>query len=152
MVNVRKYVISGAREMSGRLYSPEEVCEEVLRDEIVYRNTGGGVTLSGGEPLLYPDFVFEVLSAIRKKGYSTAVETCGAVPWKNIKRVLPVTDMLLFDIKLADPDRHLKWTGLKNTLIKRNLKKASRKNVRIIPRIPLITRSERQSVGIQCHS
>ncbi len=128
----------GARKMSGSLYSPETVCETVLKDEVVYRNTGGGITFSGGEPLLYPDFVFDVFSVIRKKGFGTAVETCGHVPWENFERVLPVTDLLLYDIKLGNRDLHKKWIGTDNDLIYSNVMKASTQNVDIIPRIPLI--------------
>jgi pyruvate formate lyase activating enzyme len=127
-----------ARELSGVLYSVEEVYAEIMKDAVVYKNTGGGVTLSGGEPLLYPDFAYEVLSCVKEKGYGTAIETCGQVSWDNIEKVLPVTDLLLFDVKMADSGKHREWIGFDNDLIRENLKKAAESGVRIIPRIPLI--------------
>ena len=127
-----------ARELSGSLYTPEQVCETVLKDGVVYRNTGGGVTFSGGEPMLYPDFVAEVFGCIREHGFSTAVETCGYVLWRNFEKVLPATDLLLFDLKLADSEKHKDWVGTDNRLIHENTRKAAAAGVRIIPRIPLI--------------
>ena len=127
-----------ARKLSGRLYTPDEITEEVLKDEVVYRNTGGGVTFSGGEPLLYPDFVCRVFSDIRAKGFGTAVETCGQVDWTAFEKTLPVTDLLLFDIKLADGEKHREWTGADNGRILENASKAAKIVDRLIPRIPLI--------------
>ena len=93
---------TGARDMRGRLASVEDVLRVVERDRVFYRTSGGGVTISGGEPLLQAAFVAELLKACRRHGIDTAIETCGQAPWEDFALVLAHTDTVLFDIKHVD--------------------------------------------------
>jgi pyruvate formate lyase activating enzyme len=102
-----------------------DVVDEVMRDEAFYRNSGGGVTMSGGEPLLQADFVVGLLRELKKRGVHTAVDTSGYVAWSQVEKVLPHADLLLFDVKHLDDERHLRATGVHNGPILENLKKAS---------------------------
>jgi len=128
-----------AIEVAGRYMSLDELVEECRRDEPFYRNSGGGVTVSGGEPLLQADFVLALLSRCKALGYSTALDTCGQVPWGVLDRALDIVDLVLFDIKHLDPDEHRDGTGVDNRLILSNLEKAmSSGKSRIWVRIPVI--------------
>jgi pyruvate formate lyase activating enzyme len=129
-----------ARELSGRSWTVDGLMKVLGRDRVVYRNSGGGVTLSGGEPLLHPAFARELLGRCRAEGIHTAVETCGAVPWSHIESVLEYTDLFLYDIKLVDPVAHAEWTGTSNTLVLENAQTLAAQGARIIPRVPLIPR------------
>ena len=97
----------GAREISGRTVSADEVVGKVLRDRRFYKTSGGGVTLTGGEPLLQPDFAAEILEKCKAAGLHTAVETAGNVPWSTFERVLPYLDLVLFDLKSLDEQTFL---------------------------------------------
>lgn len=127
-----------AREMSGRPYSARRLLEEIAKDRVVFRNSGGGVTLSGGEPLLHPAFVAELFRGCRQQGIHTAVETCGAVPWGHFEQVLPVTDLFLYDLKLIDPAKHERWTGAGNLAILGNARALAAGGRRLVVRVPLI--------------
>ena len=128
----------GSLQRCGRQVSVEEVLEEVLRDEAFYRNSGGGITVSGGEALSQAPFVARLLAEARQAGLHTALDTSGYAPWEALEYVLPVTDLLLWDIKHLDPGIH-KWaTGVENALILENLKKASGAAKEIWLRMPLI--------------
>jgi pyruvate formate lyase activating enzyme len=127
-----------AREMSARPYTVDRLLQVLLRDRVAYRNSGGGVTLSGGEPLLHAAFSAEVLRRCKAEGIHTAVETCGAVSWKSFEAALPYTDLFLYDIKLVDPAAHREWTGISNEEILGNLAALANRGARLIPRIPLI--------------
>jgi pyruvate formate lyase activating enzyme len=127
-----------ARQLTGKPYTVEEVFLEVKKDEVFYRDTGGGVTLSGGEPLLQPEFCFELFQESGKYSIETAVETCGYTDWKNFERILPVTNLFLYDMKLLDGNKHKKWTGVDNELILKNAKKLVKAGKKLIVRIPLI--------------
>lgn len=98
----------------------EELCGRLQRDRVLYRATGGGVTISGGEPLLYPEAVSRIGDILKREGISLAVDTCGFVPWENIEAVLPVTDLFLYDLKTAGEERHREMTGKSNGLIWEN--------------------------------
>jgi len=128
----------GALSVAGRQVSVDEVCAEVLRDQDFYRHSGGGVTLSGGEPLMQADFCAAVLKAFRQKGIHTAIDTAGCVPPECFERVLPYTNLVLFDLKLADSAKHREMTGGDNDLIRQNLDSLCRQDVPIWIRIPLI--------------
>lgn len=128
---------SGARMIAGRKMSVEEVLEEILKDTLFYRNSGGGVTLGGGEPLAQPDFAAAMLEASKKKRLHTAIETAGHIPWVHFEKVLPYTDLFLFDVKHMDPEVHRNFTGKDNALILANLERLARKGS-VIVRTPVI--------------
>jgi pyruvate formate lyase activating enzyme len=127
-----------ARELSGRPWAVDGLMKVIGRDRVVYRNSGGGVTLSGGEPLLHPGFARELLRRCKAEGIHTAVETCGAVPWTNIESILEYTDLFLYDIKLVDPVAHQRWMGTSNTAVLENARSLAARGARLIPRVPLI--------------
>lgn len=124
-----------------RLYGKEvtarEILPKLLEDRMFYGETGG-VTLSGGEPLLQADFCFEILCLLKKEGIHTAVDTCGLVQWSAFEKILAYTDLFLFDVKCASSELHEKLTGAKNDLILANLRKLDACGKRIEVRIPLI--------------
>jgi len=130
--------VSGARKIYGKEMSVEEVYREVLKDRAYYQNSGGGVTVSGGEPLIQADFVDELLKRCQEIGIHTCIETCGYADSEAWNKVLPYTNLVLFDLKLMDPTAHQKWTGKSNEKILRNLKLVSCSGVPIVMRIPVI--------------
>ncbi|MGD9566946.1 MAG: trans-4-hydroxy-L-proline dehydratase activase [Sedimentibacter sp.] len=132
------YCIPGARQIAGKYYTVEEIFYEVMKDKVFYEQSNGGVTVSGGEPLLQIDFVEELLIKLKKENIHTAVDTCGAVSFENIQRVAPYTDVFLYDIKLMDDEKHIKYTGVTNKLILENLKKLSQIHNKINIRMPII--------------
>jgi pyruvate formate lyase activating enzyme len=115
---------SNALSLFGQEMAVEEVLDEVEQDSSFYRESGGGITVSGGECLLQPDFVAALLAGAHQRGISTAIETAGNVPWPNMEKVLQHVDTVLHDHKLTDPERHKKWCGADNTRILANFKKA----------------------------
>jgi pyruvate formate lyase activating enzyme len=129
---------AGARTIAGREMTTTEVLEAVLKDEVFYRNSGGGVTASGGEPLLRPEFVGELFEKAGVHGIHRAIETCGHVPWENIETVLPFTDLFLYDLKHTDPEVHMRFTGKGNSLILENLGRLDERGARLVVRVPLI--------------
>ena len=129
---------SKALERSGGDQTLEEVLQVIRRDLPFYRSSGGGVTLSGGEVLLQPDFAAELLKACREDGIHTAVDTAGFVPWEAFQKVLPWTDMFLYDVKAVTPDLHRRATGADNALILQNYGKLRESGARIWVRIPVI--------------
>jgi len=133
---------SGARDLIGKEMSVEEVMKEIRKDEIFYRQSRGGVTFSGGEPAYQPQFTTCILKDCKEERIHTAVETCGAVPWKQLVRLLKFTDLVLYDLKHANPDEHKRLTGKSNDLIIDNLRKIvtykNKMNLEVIVRIPLI--------------
>jgi pyruvate formate lyase activating enzyme len=112
---------SGAREMVGRIVTVDEVLAELLKDRAYYEKSGGGVTLSGGEPTLQPDFAEALLRGLKEQGISTALDTCGLCSNRALDRLLPHTDLVLFDLKLQDSNAHRKFTGVSNETILANL-------------------------------
>ncbi len=130
--------IYGSLNVCGVTMKLHDVVEEVMKDEAFYQNSEGGVTVSGGEPLLQLDFVADLLKAFKEKGLHTAVDTSGYVPWFHFEKVLPYVDLFLFDIKNLDPQEHLRTTGVSNQLILENLERLS-SLARIWLRLPVIT-------------
>ena len=128
---------SKARVLCGKKYNTDEVFAEILKDINFYKNSDGGVTFSGGESMLQVDFLAELLEKCRNVGIHTAVDTAGNVPWNNFEKVLPFTNLFLYDVKSFSPLRHLEGTGTTNELILENLKKLSAL-ADITVRIPLI--------------
>lgn len=131
---------AGALSVYGEEKTVAQVISEVDRDIPFYRGNGGGITVSGGEPLLQPEFTAELLKAAHAHGYSTAIETAANVPWENMAMVLPFVDTVLHDIKLFDPDKHKSFTGVDNRRILENLKRAYEEfpNKTFITRTPII--------------
>lgn len=129
----------GARKLMGREMSVSDVMEIIRRDKAHYKNSGGGVTLSGGEPLMQPDFALSLLNACKTEGIHTAMETCGYAPWESLSALLPYLDLVFYDVKLLDPLKHEAATGHDNALILENLKELNRAyGGEIIVRIPYI--------------
>lgn len=127
-----------ALEMSGKTMSTQDVLEEIEKDRVFFEESNGGVTFSGGEPLLQPDFLDALLEECRERGIHTAVDTCGSVPFEAIDKVLDKVGLFLFDVKMMDSKKHKEATGIPNELILDNLKRLSTKGSRIKVRIPLI--------------
>jgi pyruvate formate lyase activating enzyme len=122
----------------GREMSLDEVMLEVMADFDFYTNSGGGITLSGGEPLLQFAFSMELLQRCRQMGVSTCVETSGFVSEVHFREILPFVDTLLFDYKIAGSEEHKKYTGAPNEAILANLDIAYQSGVPVILRCPVI--------------
>ncbi len=129
---------TGTLRVVGRWRTVEEVLAEVLRDAAFYRRSGGGVTLSGGEPLAQAAFAGELLKACYLQNVGTAVETSGLVGWPVFERILPHTELFLYDLKHLDPDEHERLTGVSNRLILENAQRLVAAGARLVPRVPLI--------------
>lgn len=129
---------NNALVMCGKDMTPEEVCSEVLKDKHYYSQSGGGVTLSGGEPLKQPEFIKSLLGLLDENGVETAVETALHVPWIHVGSVAAGVSHFLVDIKHSDTTVHKALTGVGNGLILENLSRLSKVHGRITVRIPLI--------------
>lgn len=128
-----------ALEVTGEYQSLEEILKEAERDALFYKNSGGGITLSGGEPMSQPEFAARFLKSCKERGFSTAVDTCGYARWESMKAVLEHADLALYDLKHLDPEQHLKGTEVKNDLILENLNRIVNSGItRVWIRIPLI--------------
>ena len=130
---------SGALEPKGTIRDCAELCRELLKDR-AYFGAEGGVTVSGGEPLMQSSAV-DLLQMLKEKGASTALDTCGLVPEERLRSALPFCDLLLYDVKLADSARHAQWTGAGNEVILKNLQVAAEwasKGGRLWIRTPII--------------
>jgi pyruvate formate lyase activating enzyme len=127
-----------ALEMIGEHMKPESVLKIVERDKKYYENSGGGVTVSGGEPMLQFEFVRELFLRCKEKGINTALDTAGNVKQEAFETVLPVTDLFLYDLKVFDNELHAKYTGAGNSQIKNNLIHLLERGVSVEMRIPVI--------------
>lgn len=127
-----------AQVLYGREYDSEDLVKELAKDEMFFKNSGGGVTLSGGECLAQADFAVEVAKKLFEKNISVYVDTCGYVRREVFERIIPYTDKFLYDIKAIDEDVHEKCTGHKNGIILENLKYLCEKNCNIEIRFPLV--------------
>jgi pyruvate formate lyase activating enzyme len=114
------------------------VMAEIERDVPFYDESGGGVTFSGGEPLAQPGFLLALLQACQEREIRTALDTCGFAPWETLDRVREHVDLFLYDLKLMDGDAHVKFTGVSNDLILRNLQALSRRGHDVVVRVPVI--------------
>lgn len=126
-----------AMECVGSYISVDDVFEEVMKDILFYKNSGGGVTVSGGEPLLQWEFTRDLLERCKEKGLHTVLETSGYAPWESMEEVLKFVDLVLYDIKHLDSDLHMKGTGVRNKLILENLERTACK-VRTWLRFPVL--------------
>lgn len=128
-----------ARRLFGRPMTVAEVMVEVLRDRAFYRQSGGGVTVSGGEPTAQAGFVGELLRECRRQGLHTALETCGHCDWPQLAVIAEQLDLALYDVKHMDPGEHRRLTGVSNDLILSNLRRLAKLGtVEIRVRVPVI--------------
>lgn len=130
--------LGNAMKLYGRRMTVDECMAVALEDAEFYRNSGGGVTLSGGEPLFQPDFALAFLAALKKAGIHTALDTCAFVPREALAASLPLTDIYLVDFKHADSETHRRLTGQPNERIKENLRFLSESGAQIEIRIPFV--------------
>ncbi|MDY3928079.1 MAG: glycyl-radical enzyme activating protein [Clostridia bacterium] len=131
--------LNDAKEICGKEYTVEEVLKEVLKDKSFYENSDGGVTFSGGECMLQIDFLCEILKRCKENNIHTAVDTAGNVPWKYFEKIIPYTDVFLYDVKCISEDLHVKGTGFSNRHILENLQLLSSVFTgKIYIRIPVI--------------
>jgi pyruvate formate lyase activating enzyme len=128
----------GALSVIGREISAKDLGEQLLRDRAFYDKSGGGVTFSGGEPLLQADFCAEVFRFLKSQGIHTAVDTAGNVSFSQFETILPWTDLFLFDIKVVDPQKHKEQTGAENGLVLENFKRLLGTGADIWVRTPLV--------------
>ena len=129
---------SGARELVGKNVDVPWVMREIEKDRLFYEESGGGVTFTGGEPLMQPDFLEELLMECRKTDIHTAVDTTGYASPEVVRKIARYTDLFLYDVKFMDAEKHLKYTGVSNELILDNLVLLSREGARIFVRVPVI--------------
>jgi pyruvate formate lyase activating enzyme len=125
-------------EIVGELYTVESVLKILDKERVFINQSKGGVTFSGGEPMLQPEFLLEALKACKANGYHTAVDTSGYSSIENFKQILPYTDLFLFDIKHLDDNKHLEATGVSNTIILENFRFLINSGKDIMVRFPVI--------------
>lgn len=142
--------LTGALTMKGEELTVQEIIKELKKDAITYRRSGGGITLSGGEPLLQHKFSIEILKACKSQGWSTAIETTGYTEDLHVlEEILPYLDLVLFDIKSIDNDIHKKYTGVSNELILKNALTVSKLAKKMVVRIPTIKGVNASVKGMQ---
>ncbi len=129
---------SGALEMAGRNYTVDEVMAEILQDKLYYENSGGGVTLSGGEAMMQPDFALAILKRCREEGIATALETNLNYPFSLLEKLLADLDLIMADLKLVDDRRHSAVTARSNELILENIYRLDESGIPFIIRTPVI--------------
>lgn len=123
----------------GKHYTVNELVKYLLRDRVFYKNSGGGVTLSGGEPSLNMEYVSELAARLKEEGIHICIETCGAYPREKFEKLLlPYLDLVFFDIKIFDEEDHRKYCGASNKNILENFRALKAAGVNVLPRIPLI--------------
>lgn len=136
--NCENFCLGNALTFYGKEITLDELLPVLLQDKDFYDNSGGGVTLSGGECLLYAEFCAELLKKLKAQGVSTAVDTCGFLPKTSLDKVIPYTDVFLYDIKAFHEETHIKCTGYSNQQILENLFYLDRKGCKIEIRIPYV--------------
>jgi pyruvate formate lyase activating enzyme len=129
---------STALSLVGRRMEHEEVVEELRKDEIFYRSSGGGITLTGGDPFSQTEFSRAILKEMKSIGIHTAIETCLLTGRKDLESLLPYVDLFLVDLKVDEPSQHGKYTGASNERIKENFAWLARNHTDILVRVPII--------------
>lgn len=140
-----------ALKLYGYEIEVDELIDEITKDYDFYAESGGGITLSGGEPLLHAEYCAELLMKLKQKDINTAVDTCGYVSQKAIDKVLPYTDTFLYDIKAIDEDVHIECCGVSNKIILENLLYIDSKGKKIevrIPYVPEMNDSQIKKIGL----
>ena len=129
---------SAALEVIGQQWTPESLVAEMLKDRIFYETSGGGITFSGGEPMLQTDFLVAVLPRCKEEGLHVALDTCGTVSWERYERVLPWVDLVLLDLKIMDAQRHQHATGVSNDVILKNAQRLAEVGMPMWVRTPVV--------------
>lgn len=129
---------NGKAEICGTYMTTQEIMDEVLKDQVFYENSGGGLTLSGGEPLMQADFIYELLKTAKQKRLHTCMETCGFAPKETVLKIAEFTDLFLYDWKITDEKLHEEYTGVNNKTILENLKAIDAAGKKIVLRCPII--------------
>ncbi|WP_291636669.1 trans-4-hydroxy-L-proline dehydratase activase [Clostridium sp.] len=129
---------SNARELVGEEITVKDLMKEILKDEAFYDESNGGVTFSGGEPLVYVEYLNNVLQACKGRGIHTTIDTSGYASWEQFEKIVDKVDLFLFDIKHMNNEKHLKYTGVENVIVLDNLKKLSESGSNIYIRMPII--------------
>jgi len=129
---------TASRELSGRQQTVEEVVAAIEKERVFFEQSGGGVTFSGGEPLLHAELLIQLLDACGEKGIHRAVDTAGLADTRTLLEVAKRTDLFLYDLKMMNPERHQKYTGVRNEKILENLQMLAKTGADITIRIPLI--------------
>lgn len=124
--------------IAGTVWELKELLVEIEKDRVFYEQSGGGVTFSGGEPLMQLDALIELLEACKIKGRHTALDTCGYSSWTAIEKIAPLVDLFLYDLKMISDKDHKQFTGVSNASILQNLKNLSARGARIWLRLPII--------------
>jgi pyruvate formate lyase activating enzyme len=126
------------KEKIGRWVTVQEVMNEIEKERLIMEESGGGVTFSGGEPLMQPEFLGELLKASSLAGFHTAVDTSGFALQSDFERILPYTDLFLYDLKMMDPLLHEQFTGVSNQIIMDNFRWLIQQGKQVVVRIPVI--------------
>lgn len=129
---------TGALRLFGTVMEASYAAEKLLEDRKFYETSGGGVTFSGGEPLLQASFIREVMERLKREGIHTAVDTCADVPWESFTQVIPFTDLFLCDVKHIDSGRHMEMTGRGNERILENIRRLAEIGAAVEIRTPVI--------------
>ena len=129
---------TGARQLIGRTVTVDELALQLARDRVFFEDSGGGVTISGGEPLAQPRFLVALLEACRARGLHTALDTAGFGRWEDLRDAARLTDLVLYDLKAFDSERHRRLTGVSNGLILDNLRLLAGEHRRVWIRVPLV--------------
>lgn len=129
---------SETKEVFGREIYSEEIFSEIKKDILFYDDSEGGVTFSGGEPMMQVDFLVDLLQKCKDMDIHTVIDTSGLAKWEDFEKVIPLTDLFLFDLKIFDANKHFEFTGVKNEQIFENLKKLTQAGSKVRIRIPLI--------------
>ena len=129
----------GIREIIGREYSVKELIKELMKDQMFYEESGGGVTLSGGEVMAMDiDYILAIAKELKRQDVTLTIDTCGYVPYEKFQAILPYVNTFLYDVKVMDPKLHKKYIGVDNQLILDNLIRLAADGARIYIRIPTI--------------
>jgi pyruvate formate lyase activating enzyme len=129
---------SGALEIIGKTVKVDEIMKDILQDRSYYQSSGGGVTLSGGEPVIQKEFALEILKRCKNENINTALETSGNYKWDELSCLLEYTDIIMMDLKIMDPEKHQKNTGVRNDKILQNAKTLASTDKPLIFRTPVI--------------
>jgi pyruvate formate lyase activating enzyme len=134
----KMYSYKNKHETIGEMISVSEVMEKIEKDTIFYDQSGGGVTISGGEPLMQPEFLESLLKECKKKEIHSALDTSGYADPELFQRFIDLTDLFLYDLKIMEDSDHIKSTGVSNHNILKNLKTLSKHKKRIFIRFPIV--------------
>ena len=134
-----RFCPTGAREVIGQEYTVKELVKELMKDQMFYEESGGGVTLSGGEVMsMDMDYLFAVAKELKRQDVTLTIDTCGFVPYEKFQELLPYVNTFLYDVKVMDPELHKKYMGTDNALILENLVRLAKDGARIYIRIPTV--------------